>query len=69
MATEENMFDVGKPVQLLPHTTRSNAKSLLLYNLNLYADCNVKIGRNGTHYFKCVEAIKGCPGTAHTKVM
>ena len=63
----DNMFSAGQPAQYIPHT-RAKCKPLLMYNNNLYSDTNVKVGKNGTHYFKCIEASKGCPATAHTKV-
>ena len=53
----QNEFSPGQPAQFLPHT-RAKCKPLLVYNNNLYADTNVKIGKNGTHYFKCVEYAK-----------
>ena len=61
-------FSAGQPAIYIPHT-RANSKPLLVYNNNLYADTNVKIGKNGTHYYKCIDAHKGCPATAHTRVV
>ena len=61
-------FSEGKPCKMLPHT-RARAKPLLLYNYHLYCDTNVPISKTGTHYFKCIESIRGCPATAHTKVV
>ena len=60
-------FDIGQPCQFLS-STRPKAKDLLLWGKHLYNDTNVKVGKNGRHYWKCVNNAKGCLARAHTLV-